>query len=67
MAQKGTKKDVRSAKKLHSSGGGNKVKLVVHGEEMVERIVKLSGNSGRVYLPAVWVGRRVKIVRIDTK
>ena len=45
--------------------GRGKVKLEIYGEEMVEKIVKLSGNSGRVYLPPDWVGRRVKIVRVD--
>ena len=44
---------------------GGKVKLVVYGEEMVEKVVKLSGNSGRVYLPPDWVGCRVKIIRVD--
>ena len=42
-----------------------KVKLEVYGEEMVEKVVKLSGNSGRVYLPPDWVGKRVKIIRLD--
>jgi putative transposon-encoded protein len=42
-----------------------KVKFEVYGEEMVEKIVKLSGNSGRVYLPPDWVGSRVKIIRVD--
>ena len=42
-----------------------KVKFEVFGEEMLEKEVKLSGNSGRVYLPPVWVGHRVKIIRID--
>ena len=42
-----------------------KVKFEVYGEEMVEKVVKLSGNSGRVYLPPDWVGSRVKIIRID--
>ncbi len=42
-----------------------KVKFEVYGEEMVEKAVKLSGNSGRVYLPPDWVGCRVKIIRID--
>ena len=42
-----------------------KVKFEVYGEEMMEKIVKLSGNSGRVYLPPDWVGSRVKIIRID--
>ena len=43
----------------------NKVKFEVYGEEMLEKKVKQSGNSGRVYLPPEWVGRHVKIVRID--
>ena len=42
-----------------------KVKFEVYGEEMVEKEVKQSGNSGRIYLPPDWVGFRVKIIRID--
>ena len=42
-----------------------KVKFEVYGEEMIEKRVKLSGNSGRVYLPPNWVGHHVKIIRID--
>ena len=42
-----------------------KVKFEIFGEEMIEKSVKLSGNSGRVYLPPTWVGHQVKIVRID--
>ena len=42
-----------------------KVKFEVYGEEMIEKEVKLSGNSGRVYLPPEWVGNRVKIIRVD--
>jgi len=42
-----------------------KVKFEVYGEEMIEKVVKLSGNSGRVYLPPDWVGKHVKIIRID--
>ena len=41
------------------------VKFEVFGEEMLEKQVKLSGNSGRIYLPPDWVGHRVKVVRID--
>ncbi len=40
-------------------------KFEVYGEEMVEKLVKGSGNSGRVYLPPDWVGKVVKIIRID--
>ncbi len=42
-----------------------KVKFEVYGEEMIEKKVKLSGNSGRVYLPPDWVDHQVKIIRID--
>jgi len=42
-----------------------KVKFEIYGEEMIEKMVKLSGNSGRVYLPPDWVGHQVKIIRID--
>ena len=43
----------------------SKVKFEIYGEEMIEKKVKLSGNSGRVYLPPNWVGHNVKIIRID--
>ena len=40
-------------------------KFEVYGEEMIEKEVKQSGNSGRVYLPPEWIGKLVKIIRID--
>ena len=43
----------------------NKVKLEIFGEEMIEKIVVMSGNSGRAYLPSGWLGHKVKVVRID--
>lgn len=43
----------------------NKVKFEIYGEEMLEKRVKSSGNSGRVYLPPNWVGHKVKIIRTD--
>lgn len=43
----------------------SRVKFEVFGEEMIEKEVKQSGNSGRVYLPPEWVGKQVKIIRID--
>jgi putative transposon-encoded protein len=42
-----------------------RVKFEIYGEEMIEKSVKSSGNSGRVYLPPNWVGHQVKIIRID--
>ena len=41
------------------------VKLEIYGEEVIEKVVKLSGNSGRIYLPVIWVGSRVKIIKLD--
>ncbi len=42
-----------------------KVKFEVYGEEMIDKKVRRSGASGRVYLPPDWVDRHVKIIRID--
>ena len=47
-----------------SQFASNKVKFEIYGEEMIEKHVKLSGNSGRVYLPPNWVGHKVKIIRL---
>ena len=44
---------------------GKKVKVEVYGEELIEKEVKQSGNSGRVYLPPDWIGKHVKIIRIE--
>jgi putative transposon-encoded protein len=44
---------------------GEKAKFEVFGEEMIEKEVKQSGNSGRVYLPPDWIGKHVKIIRMD--
>ena len=51
--------------KTSSEETRGRVKFEVYGEEMVEKTVKLSGNSGRVYLPPDWVGCQVKIIRVD--
>ena len=48
-----------------SDNAQGSVKFEVYGEEMIEKVVKLSGNSGRVYLPPDWVGHKVKIIRVD--
>ena len=46
-------------------GSPRQVKFEIYGEEIIEKRVKSSGNSGRVYLPPNWVGHHVKIIRID--
>ncbi|MCI0497233.1 MAG: DUF2080 family transposase-associated protein [Thermoplasmata archaeon] len=48
-----------------TNGDTDRVKFEVFGEEMLEKVVKASGNSGRVYLPPDWVGKHVKIIRIE--
>jgi hypothetical protein len=43
----------------------SKVRFEVFGEEILVRKVKISGKSGRAYMPPEWVGKQVKIIRID--
>lgn len=50
---------------LPPATSSTRVKFEIFGEEMIEKRVKASGNSGRVYLPPDWVGHKVKIIRID--
>ncbi|MDH5402965.1 MAG: DUF2080 family transposase-associated protein [Candidatus Heimdallarchaeota archaeon] len=38
--------------------------IQLEGYEVLEKEVKISGNSGRVYLPSSWIGGIVKIVRV---
>ena len=52
-------------KDLSADVPNSKVKFEIYGEEMIEKRVKSSGNSGRVYLPPNWVGHKVKIIRTD--
>jgi putative transposon-encoded protein len=52
------------SRKPADPGKSPKPKFRVLGEEMIEKEVKPSGNSGRVYLPLNWVGKHVKIIRI---
>ena len=40
-------------------------KFEVFGQEMIEKEVKPSGSSGRIYLPPDWIGKHVKIIRLD--
>jgi putative transposon-encoded protein len=53
------------SEKPENSGKAPKAKLTVFGEEIIEKEVKPGGNAGRVYLPLDWVGKCVKIIRID--
>ena len=54
------KKDFNGAKMDYIN---KKVKFEIYGDEMIEKVVNSSGNSGRVYLPPEWIGRKVKVVK----
>jgi putative transposon-encoded protein len=54
-----------TSRKSQGSIKTRKTKFEVFGEEIIEKEVKPSGNSGRVYLPLDWVGQHIKIIRID--
>jgi len=40
-------------------------KIELTGFEMLEKQVNKSGNSGRVYVPIEWIGKRVKIILVE--
>lgn len=40
-------------------------KIQLIGFEMLEKVVNQSGNSGRVYVPVEWIGKKVKIVLLE--
>ncbi|VVB95417.1 Uncharacterised protein [uncultured archaeon] len=41
------------------------MKIEVQAYQVVEKTVKVSGNSGRVYVPKEWVGKKVKVFLIE--
>lgn len=41
------------------------MKIEIEAYQVVEKIVKSGGNSGRVYVPADWIGKRVKILLME--
>lgn len=40
-------------------------KIQLTGYEMMEKQVNKSGDSGRVYVPVSWVGKKVKIILLE--
>lgn len=41
------------------------MEIKVTGYQIIEKIVKKTGNSGRIYVPNEWVGKRVKIILLE--
>ncbi len=42
-----------------------KMKIEVEGYEALEKVVTASGNSGRIYAPSAWIGKRVKLILLE--
>jgi putative transposon-encoded protein len=42
-----------------------KTNIRLIGYEMLEKQVNKSGNSGRVYVPIEWIGKKVKIILLE--
>ena len=40
-------------------------KIQLTGFEMLEKQVTKSGNSGRVYVPIEWIGKKVKMILVE--
>ena len=56
-------KDKSNNQPPHTTTVPEKVKFEIYGEEMVQKVVRSSGNSGRIYLPPEWIGTRVKVIK----
>lgn len=40
-------------------------KIQLTGYEMLEKQVNKSGNSGRIYVPIDWIGKKVKVILLE--
>jgi len=41
------------------------IQMRMEGYEVVEKTAELGGNSGRIYVPKHWIGKRVRAVLIE--
>ena len=41
------------------------IQLTMDGFEVIEKSVEVGGNSGRVYVPKKWIGKKVRIVLVE--
>ncbi|MCK5458853.1 MAG: DUF2080 family transposase-associated protein [Thermoplasmatales archaeon] len=41
------------------------MEIKMEGYEVVEKRAELGGNSARIYIPKHWIGKRVRVVRLD--
>ena len=48
---------------IEKTQSGMKIEVVAY--QVIEKIVKSGENSGRVYVPVDWIGKRVKILLVE--
>lgn len=41
------------------------MEIKINAYQIVEKTVKQSGNSGRVYVPVEWIGKKVKVALME--
>ena len=41
------------------------ISMQMEGFEVIEKVAESSGNSGRIYVPKKWIGKRVRVVLIE--
>ena len=41
------------------------VHMTMEGFEVIEKTAVLSGNSGRIYVPKDWIGKKVRAVLLE--
>ena len=41
------------------------IQLTMDGFEVIEKSVEKGGNSGRIYVPKKWIGKKVRIILIE--
>jgi putative transposon-encoded protein len=51
---------------LHCSDNmSQEMKIEITAYQIIEKTVKQSGNSGRVYVPVEWIGKKVKVALLE--
>lgn len=41
------------------------IQMRMNGYEIIEKRAERGGNSGRVYVPKAWIGKKVRVVLIE--
>ena len=41
------------------------IQIKMEGFEVVEKKAKVGGNSGRIYVPKHWIGKKIRAVLIE--